>query len=135
MDITRIVRVGYANYPNSTCIIYIKKKKKKPKPLSMSLTLSLLLLSLHYHSLSQSSPISASPHRHSLSLSLSLSLSPVSAYALLVSCCGYLGLTLWEGFVSHIYAHLLVFRFFARFSFLVLCKSIGSSYHSLSSGK
>ena len=131
MDITRIVRVRYANYPNSTCIIYIKNKKKNLN-LSQCHSHSLCLFSAFTITLSlralQYPPLLTA----TLSLSLSLSL---SAYALLVSCCGYLGLMLWEGSVSHIYAHLLVFRFFARFSFLVLCKSTGSSYHSLSSGK
>ena len=83
--------------------------------LSLSLYLS-LVVSPHCRTLSspllssQSSPLhslSVSPHRHSQSLSLSLPLlSPhlhshtLSQSSLLVSCCGYLGLTFWEGSIT-----------------------------------
>ena len=110
MDITQIARVGYEYYPNPARII----KKKIPKSFtSLRLLLSLCLSSVispYRHTLS-------SPHRHSLSLSLSsiltvthtLSLRALqslpllivtTASTLLVSCCGYLSLTFWEGSIT-----------------------------------
>ena len=94
----------------------VLKKKKNPKSFtSLRLFLSLCLSSVvspYRHTLS-------SPHRHSLSLSLSLSsiltvthtlslralqslplLIVTTASTLLVSCCGYLSLTFWEGSIT-----------------------------------
>ena len=113
MNITQIARVGYEYYPNPTRI-----KKKNPKSFtSLRLFLSLYLSSVvspYCHTLS-------SPHRHSLSLSLSLCLSSIltvthtlslralqslpllivtTASTLLVSCCGYLSLTFWDGSIT-----------------------------------
>ena len=81
MDITRIVRVRYANYPNSTCIIYIKNKKKNLN-LSQCHSHSLCLFSAFTITLSLRALQYPPLLTVTLSLSLSLSFSSLRFYSI-----------------------------------------------------